>query len=371
MGQATVLLDFTSALYLGMRHASRSLEPWGQLTTGVPAALAAPPGAASAARALAALQGCERATLAPSTLHLFWDLFGMLAESPVAIYLDAGVYPIARWGVERAAAGGAHVGSFRHHDAEALRGLMRQKTRPGRRTIVVTDGFCPVCGEGAPLADYLEAARAVGGLLIIDDTQAAGVFGESPGRDAPYGKGGGGMLRWHNLKDPHALVVSSLAKGFGVPVAVLAGSAAAVSGFEENSRTRVHCSPPSVATLHALRRALALNRERGDELRLRLARLVRRFRRSLAEMGLAAVGNLFPVQTLDTHGLLDAARLHEQLRGLGIQTVLHQPRRGGGPRLSFVITALHGPADIDAEAVTLASMTRARKSTFQLTGEQS
>ena len=38
--------DFTSALYLGMHHPSRSLRGWDRLTTGVPAALGEPPRAA-------------------------------------------------------------------------------------------------------------------------------------------------------------------------------------------------------------------------------------------------------------------------------------------------------------------------------------
>jgi len=37
------VLDFTSALYLGLRHPSGSLRPWARFTLGVPAALAAPP----------------------------------------------------------------------------------------------------------------------------------------------------------------------------------------------------------------------------------------------------------------------------------------------------------------------------------------
>jgi 8-amino-7-oxononanoate synthase len=76
------VLNFTSALYLGLRHPSWSLRPWAQLTTGAPAALAPPPGARMVADMLAALQGCERAALAPSTLHLFWDLFGMVGSRP-------------------------------------------------------------------------------------------------------------------------------------------------------------------------------------------------------------------------------------------------------------------------------------------------
>jgi 8-amino-7-oxononanoate synthase len=37
------VLDFTSALYLNMQHASRDLPGWEQLTLGKPAALEAPP----------------------------------------------------------------------------------------------------------------------------------------------------------------------------------------------------------------------------------------------------------------------------------------------------------------------------------------
>src|SRR5262245_64902371 len=103
----SAVLDFTSALYLGLLHPSRVLRPWTQLTTGVPAALAPPPGAVAVTARLAALQGCERATLGTSTLHLFWDLFGLFPAREIAIYLDAGTYAIAGWGVERAAARGA------------------------------------------------------------------------------------------------------------------------------------------------------------------------------------------------------------------------------------------------------------------------
>ena len=44
------MLDFTSSLYLGLHHPSRSLAPWGRLTTGVPAAMGEPPEAHQVAR---------------------------------------------------------------------------------------------------------------------------------------------------------------------------------------------------------------------------------------------------------------------------------------------------------------------------------
>ena len=337
-----------------MRHASASLHPWARLTTGVPAALAAPPAAAALAHELAVLQGCERATLAPSTLHLFWDLFGLLGGSSTAIYMDAGLYAVARWGVERAAMRGATATTFPHHDATSLRTLLR-RGRTRARPVIVTDGFCPGCGRPAPLADYLELARKFGGQLIMDDTQAIGIFGRAPREGAPYGSGGGGLLRRFDAAGPNVLVVSSLAKGFGVPVAALAGSNTAVRDFEMRSETRVHCSPPSVAVLSALSNALAVNRQRGDALRLRLAQLVRYFRASLRGLGITADGGLFPVQTLACLPAGPAEELHESLEECGVRAVLSSDRCRGGARLTFILNALHTTDMIDRAAHALAA----------------
>jgi len=293
------MLDFTSALYLGMRHSSDSLEPWVQLTTGVPAALQTPPGALSLAATLAELQGCERATLRTSTLHLFWDLFGMLAGEGIAIYRDEGLYPIARWGIERASARGVRVQSFRHHDVKALRSLRAQHRSSRARPVIVVDGYCPGCARPAPLEDYWKCAQEFGGYLIMDDTQALGIFGQAPRKEQPYGNGGGGMLRWHNLTDRRVLVTSSLAKGFGVPVAALSGTRNAIDWFERRSETSIHCSPPSNAALSAVAHALDVNRDCGDALRTRLANLIGIFRRKLQAIGLTTRGGLFPVQTIE------------------------------------------------------------------------
>jgi 8-amino-7-oxononanoate synthase len=341
------MLDFTSALYLGLRHPCSSLRPWSQFTTGVPAALASPQDAQPVAYQLAQLQGCEHGVLGTSTFHLFWDLFGILARRPVEVYVDAGVYPIARWGVERAAARGVRVREFAHHDAEELRSRLKQDGRGRLRPLLVTDGFCPGCGKPAPLSAYLDSARACGGRLIVDDTQALGIFGDSPSPDAPYGQQGGGMLPQLQIAGPDVLAISSLAKGFGAPVAVLSGSWAAVEEFKANSETRVHCSPPSVAVIRAAGHALRVNRKLGDRLRLRLAGLVMRFRRSAKKAGLGFRGGLFPVQTLVSASKADTVRLHERLLQNGVRTVLHRAPHGQGLRLSFVITARHTPEAID------------------------
>jgi 8-amino-7-oxononanoate synthase len=340
------VLDFTSALYLGLNHAHAELRPWTQLTLGKPAALSPPPESEAIADRLARLIGCERATLGTSTLHLFWDVFGQLSRERVAIYVDAGTYPIARWGVERALARGALVRGFKHHDVQALQQALRRDATSGRTPIVVTDGFCPGCGRHAPLNAYLDNVRACGGRLIIDDTQALGIYGRSA-RGTPYGFGGGGSLRWYAIDTDHVIVISSLAKGFGVPIAVLAGSDAVIERFNQHSETRVHCSPPSVAMVRAAEQALIVNATQGDRLRAQLAQRVRYFRARLAELALAAEGGLFPVQTLRLKPAYAALDVHERLRDGGIETVLHRDRGGSGPRVSFILTVRHRRSEID------------------------
>jgi len=198
--------------------------------------------------------------LATSTLHAFWDLFLTLGVDQLSCYVDAAAYPIARWGAERAAARGMPVEQFPHHGAGALRDLLAARRPAGRRPVVVTDGLCPGCGQPAPLRQYLRALRPLGGLVVVDDTQALGILGRDPGPGRPYGRGGGGSLRLARLNSPDVLVVSSLAKAFGVPVAVIAGSGSLTGRYERRSETRVHCSPPSFAHLRAAEHALEVNR---------------------------------------------------------------------------------------------------------------
>jgi 8-amino-7-oxononanoate synthase len=341
-----MMLDFTSALYLGFRHAHHTLGSWVQLTTGRPAALEPAPEAERVAQDLAKLLRCKRAVLAPSTLHLYWDLFDLLARDHIAIYVDAGTYPIARWGIERAAAKGVRTATFPTHDSAALEYLLYRDRQEGFRPVVVTDGICPETGRTAPLPDYLRLVREWGGYLVVDDTQALGILGKDPAQDAPYGRGGAGTLAWYGVEGPELIIGSSLAKGFGAPLAVIAGNAELITKFQNLSATRVHTSPPSLAVISAAQRALTINEKRGDVLRIRLVKLVRHFREELRRIGFSALGGLFPVQTLRAIPDIDPRHLHSQLLSCGVRGVLRSTRDMPNAALSFLITVLHSRSDI-------------------------
>jgi 8-amino-7-oxononanoate synthase len=345
------VIDFTSSLYLGLKHGSENLPSWQQLTLGKPAALEPVPGSNEIERELAKTTGCERAILAPSTLHLFWDLFSMLPDGGTTVFLDGGAYPIVRWGAERAEALGVPVREFRHYDVEALKKQLR-RTVPG--PVVVADGYCTSCGKGVPLHEFSELVRARSGWLLIDDTQALGIFGHSPSPWMPYGKGGGGSLRLAGIHDdPRLLVVSSLAKGFGVPLAVLLGSEAMLTEYESNSKTRIHCSPPSVAVITAALCALKINQDQGDCLRLRLAQKVAHFQGWLRKFGLLGPNSLFPVQPLRLPYNLRAKGIYAALLQCGVRTVLQRGSHKNRERITFVVSTEHSEKDLDYAATCL------------------
>jgi 8-amino-7-oxononanoate synthase len=340
--------DFTSALYLGLRHGHGTLMPWQQITTGRPAALGEPREAESLERGLAGLVGCDAATLGTSTLHLFLDLFDMLANDDIKFYIDEATYPIARWGIQCVAPRGALADTFRTHNPAALAVALSRRDMCGQRPVVVTDGLNPLTGRPAPLRDYLCLVKPFEGLVVVDDTQALGILGRAPAPANPYGYGGGGTPSWLSLRDTGLVLVSSLAKGFGAPLALIAGAKATIAWFKEKSQTRIHCSPPSIAALAAARHTLMLNATDGDALRFRLHRLVLQFRTGLPAIGLSASGGSFPIQTLKTNTTMPAPELHAALERLGVSTVLHRSSHADTALLSFLISARHTDADIAA-----------------------
>ena len=344
-------VDLASFGYLGLLHAYEELPPWSRLSTGRPAATEDADCLENRiAPRLAELQACEAATLGRSTLHVFRDLFACLSQEDSAFFLDEGIYPIAQWGVEWAA-GGVPVRVFPHHDAGALEALLGENSRDGRRPVVVADGVSSRTWEPAPLAEYTAQVEERHGLVVVDDTHAVGLLGADASAHVPFGYGGGGSLPWHRINSPSVVLVSSLSKAFGAPVAVLSGTGETVEWFQRNSLTRIHCSPPSVPELLAVERSLEVNRSHGDELRDQLAQNILRWRSIFHEAGFATADPLYPVQVVRLPGTIKPERLDAELRARGVRVLLE--RRGAGVRVLVVLTAALDEAEIDFGAHAL------------------
>jgi 8-amino-7-oxononanoate synthase len=329
-----------------MKHEITELMKWGQITTGVPAALHETALSRQIGNRIAQMQGLETGVLAPSTLHLYWDLYGMLINKDVTIFVDEKVYPVSKYGIERLMVTGRSINLFKHLNANHLRENIRRKLRRNTTPIVITDGWCPQCGKAAPLQEYIELVSPLAGKVIIDDTQAFGVLEEKKYKGT-YGVCGGGILKWLGIQSPFVVTIVSLAKGFGVPVAVISGKNSFVREFIEKSETRINSSPPSLAHLMAAMNALKINHLSGEERRMNLLMNVLTFKQVMKNLGLGLTGGMFPVQSINNLNYATSIKLYEKLKGDQIRTVLVSGHFNSRPALCFILRSNHMAADFE------------------------
>lgn len=346
------MLDFTSSLYLGMRHASTELPGWSALTTGRPAVLTPSPGAVATAARLAELTGAEQAVLTRSTLHGLADCLDVLGGPDAGLAIDAGVYPVAQRAVRQAVGQRTPMIVVGHHEPADLAAATRRLADAGLRPVVVADGMCTGCGRAYPLAWAAAQVQPLGGTLLLDDTQGLGILGARPDRTRPYGRGGGGSVRHAGVGHAGIVTVSSLAKAFGAPVACTAGPAGVLDRVRF-AGSAMHSSPPSAADVTAAANALDRNATTGDALRELLADRVRTLRRRTTERGLALAGGLFPVQNTPAVSVPSGRWLLGQLAASGVRTVLRRAC-GGGSAIALTLTVAHQPAEIERVADVLA-----------------
>lgn len=337
-------MDFTSSLYLAMKHPGTTLQSWEQLTTGVPAVLGEPALNKQVADRVARLQGLECGLTAPSTLHLYWDLYHVLSSQPVTVFIDEFIYPVSRYGIEQLLVKNIPVVDFRHQDAEHLQQLIQLHCKGVKKPIVLSDGWCPVCGRAAPVDRYTALLNGLGGQLIIDDTQAFGILGAGAGNGFPYGTGGGGVLPWKQLAAGQTRCITtivSLAKAWGVPMAVMGSTHNHIRQFEHASAIRAYSSPVSNAHIQAAANALHLNQAMGNRLRARLWNNVKLFRRQMAQVELHVSNSWFPVQHLHHPGAGKTTAIYNLLKQRGIKTVLSASHTGAHPLLTLILRSDH------------------------------
>jgi 8-amino-7-oxononanoate synthase len=353
------MIDFASTLYLGMQHPSTETGSYDALTTGTPASLEVSPLSVTVAAQAAALQGCEAGMVASSTLHLSIDVLDRLGRTH-AIIADQALYPVMRWGLERIMGLGVPVIWFRHGDATDLARHIRQlpHTRP---PAVIVDATS-VEGSPAPIRRYLALVRRHSGLLAIDQSQTLGLLGERPCASHPWGRGGGGVLRYADIAPAEpVLLLASWAKAFGAPLATLCGPATLVNEIARDGPTQSHCSTASQNALLAAMSALAINQRDGERLRTALSRLVARLDDGLRWLvrhrlpDLQILRRFHPLQQIRLDSTERTVGLHAALRARGFRTAL---LRQCGPHyaLAVVVRASHHTADIDALTAAIGAL---------------
>ena len=348
-------VDFTSSLYLNLKHPYHQIGPWASLTTGKPAGLYEPHIARQVALDVARLKGFQDGIVGKSSLHFFWDVIHLLNQKKIAVFYDRQLYVAAKVGLDIARNSRRRVVPFDANRLSALEDLIHRSFRKGQRPVLLTEGWLPLRRRVAPIQYYLRLMRKYDGVLILDDTQALGILGSNPTFKMPYGKGGGGTIQFLNVRNTDRVIsISSLAKAFGVPMAVMCGNTKWLEHYRNQSVSRFHNSPPSIVDVLAAQNALKINRSKGDKLRWVLLQKIKYFQKELAEVGLTLSSNVFPIQSLEEFSAQKTIRLYRHLELHRIKALLLRGQKADRPVLSFLFNTGLSNQALDYTIDTLA-----------------
>jgi glycine C-acetyltransferase len=231
---------------------------------------------------------------------------------------------------------------YRHGDLDDLRTKLAA-ARSAKRRIIWSDGVFSMEGSIAPLPDLLEIAREHDAVLVIDDSHATGVLGQT----------GRGTAEHFGVLGEVDVITSTLGKALGGAAGgFVAGSAALCDYLTQRSRPQLFSNalPPTVAA-SALAAVELIEREPVRVSTLRENATY--FRERIVEAGFQPLAGETPIVPIIVGETSAAIRMSEMLldegvfvTGFGFPVV---PQ--GEARIRCQISAAHTRDDLD-EAVT-------------------
>lgn len=196
---------------------------------------------------------------------------------------------------------------YRHMDMNELAEILRG-SREARHRLVVTDGVFSMEGEIAPLPEIRELCDRYDAIMVVDDSHATGVLGET-GRGTPEHCG------MHGEVD---IITSTLGKALGGMAGGFTASSRDVCDYlAQGSRTQLFTNavPP-----HSACGAIAAVRhlEAHPELVARLRESTAYFREGLLELGYRPIEGDTPIVPVIVGETADAIALSNQLLDEGV-----------------------------------------------------
>jgi 8-amino-7-oxononanoate synthase len=340
-GKPVILLGTNN--YLGLTFDPKSIEAsaeavrqWGTGTTGSRFANGTFTGHADLETALAKFYGRKHAMVFTTGYQANLGSISGLVGRGDHLILDADSHASI---YDAAKLSGAEVIRFRHNDPEDLyKRLRRLGDAPGERLIVV-EGIYSMIGDVAPLKEFVDVKRQMGGYLLVDEAHSMGVLGEK----------GRGLAEQAGVEDGVDFIVGTFSKSLG-----------SVGGFlvsdEENfdllrivSRPYMFTAslPPAViaSTLAALTRL-----EEDASLRLRLSRNATRLYEGLRDMGYSVGPHASPITAVEMPDQATAVGMWNALLQNGVYLNLAIPPATPENKslLRSSVSAAHTPEQIDA-----------------------
>lgn len=249
----------------------------------------------------------------------------------------------------------ATVMVYEHLDAGDLERLLTAHRLGYRRCLIVTDGVFSMDGDLAPLPDICRLARDHGAWVMVDDAHATGVLGTR----------GSGTPEYFGLKEQVEIQLGTLSKGLGVEGGFVAGSRILTDYLRNRSRPYIYSTAPSLPVAAAIIEGAALIDEEPWR-RERLLEISGRFRKRLAESGLAVGGQgeqwNCPIIPVIVGNSRDAVGFSADLFDAGVFAPAIRPPTvpKGTARIRVTVSAHHSDEDIDCAIEVIAGCARRR-----------
>ncbi len=288
---------------------------------------------------LADFLGCEDAILYAACFDANGGLFEPLLDADCAVISDRFNHASIIDGVRLCK---ARRLVYDHGDMTHLADVLRE-SRDARLRLIVTDGVFSMDGDIAPLDQIRDLADEHDAVIMVDDSHATGVIGET-GRGTPERCGVHGRVD---------LITTTLGKALGGAMGgCTAGPAPVIDWLRQKSRPYLFSNtlPPAIcgASLEVLR----ILREDTGPLR-RLEENQKHMRAGLRDLGFDVSRGEHPIIPVHLRRFDDdaslAARLSESLFARGVYAIGFSypvvPR--GQARIRLQISAAHTPAMIE------------------------
>ncbi|HEY3020869.1 MAG TPA: 8-amino-7-oxononanoate synthase [Solirubrobacteraceae bacterium] len=289
---------------------------------------------------LAAFKGTEAAVLFGSGYLANLGVLGALAGERGGIVLSDELNHASI--VDGCRLARAETAVYRHNDVEHLRALLRGAA--GRPAVIVTDSVFSMDGDVAPLAELVDAARAHGAALVVDEAHGSGCCGP----------GGRGAVAEAGLEGQVDVVVGTLGKALGSYGAYAACSATVARWLVNRARSLIFSTAPPPPAVAAALAALEVLEAEPDRVR-RLLDNADALRDELAREGFDIAGSTTQIVPLIVGDASTAVAMCEAAleRGVFAQAIRPPTVAPGTSRLRLAVMATHTREELRDAARTL------------------
>jgi 5-aminolevulinate synthase len=236
---------------------------------------------------------------------------------------------------------------FRHSDLDHLRELLEALPR-GQPRIVACESIYSMDGDIAPLRGICALAAEHGALTYLDETHAAGAYGQQ----------GAGVAQALGSAGDVTVVQGSLAKGYGTLGGFIAGPASVVDSVRSHASGFIFTTslPPAIAAaaLVSVRHLRTSSAERAA-----LGRSVRTLRDAFAHAGVEAMpseSHIVPVLVPGAERCREVADRLLAEHSIYVQPINYPSVARGAERLRIAPTPAHAPEHARALAGALAEL---------------